>query len=186
MRLFALVFALLCVPVFAAPASGPVVGRKLPEFAGLDLNGHGKWRLANAYGRSAAIFFFCGCEPCHICARQWQALRNRGVVDSIIRQGGGAALPPLTVVVFAGDEAAARLFARQTGLGGSGLVLIPDPLMATTNRYNVAPCPRVFVAGRNGILRYTNASADDAPQGDDETLIVQRALESLRGDAAAR
>jgi nuclear transport factor 2 (NTF2) superfamily protein len=85
------------------------------------------------------------------------------------------------VAVFAGDKQATHDFARQTGLPAC-VLLIPDPRMEVTGSYGAESCPRAFVFDRHGILRYTNNSKDDLPQGHDEQRIAFKALQGIRAD----
>jgi peroxiredoxin len=170
-------FLLLAASMAAFAAPGPRVGDRVIEFKGSDVDGR-PWQPSSAAGRPIAMFFFCGCDACHRLARDWAGFQRSGVVARAAKAG---AKPPLTVAVFSGDSQAAKLFASQTRLA-KDVLLIVDPDMKTTNLYQAEPCPRVFVIDRSGVIRYTNNSADDAPQGHDEQVIAFKALKALRAD----
>ena len=161
---------------FAAPdALSAQVGGRVIDFEGTDVHGR-SWRPSSTAGRTIAMFFFCGCDACHRLARQWAALDRSGVIDAAAK---APAKLPLTVAVFAGDAEAAKLFASQTRLPANVLI-IADADLHATDLYQAGTCPRVFVSGRDGVIRYTNNSADDAPQGHHEQRIAFKALQALR------
>jgi len=172
------VFAVLVVllaPLAAYASQELRAGDRAIEFTGTDVSGRA-WRPSDASGRAVALFFFCGCDACHRVARAWAGYQRAGVVAQAAKPGSE---PPITVAVFAGDSQAARLFAAQTCLTGN-VVLIADPGMKATELYQAQRCPRVFVINSRGAVRYTNNSADDAPQGHNEQRIAFKVLQSLR------
>ena len=130
-------------------------------------------------GHPAVLFFFCGCPACQKCARSWATYLRSGVLKSSPFHPTAKEYPE-TVVVYSGDATAVKQFARQTGLTGPHVTLLTDTDMAATHKYGVDPCPRVFVTDRLGSIKYTNNGADDAPQKNDESVIVARALTWLR------
>ena len=165
----------LLAPLAAYASPGLRAGDREIEFTGMDVNGQ-VWRPSEAAGRTVVLFFFCGCDACHRLARYWAGYQRIGVISHAAKPGSK---PPITVVVFAGDSQAARLFAAQTRLTGD-VVLIADPGIKATDLYQAQRCPRVFVINRSGVVRYTNSSADDAPQGHNEQRIAYKVLQSLR------
>lgn len=163
----------------------PVVKKPAPVFTLTDAQGH-KRSLADFRGHPVALFFFCGCKWCHECADAWGQLQ-RGDALAVPASGGKSSVKdmPRTVVVFQGDAESVRAFATQTGLDTAQTVLLPDPNIEVTMRYQALPCPRVYVLDKQGILRYTNNHADDAPQKAPALAIVSRAVEALRAGASS-
>lgn len=174
MKMFLILFVASVLALTALPASYAngvgVVGAHAPDFQGRELDSKKTWRPSDAAGRPVALYFFCGCDVCHACARQWEAVRERGVLDSV-RPGASV---PLTVVVMAGDSDSTRQFVQETHLVGKDLVLIPDKSLALTRLYGAETCPRVFVIGVDGLVRYTNSATRDP------VMIVAQALSSIR------
>ena len=160
--------------------AGPpiVIDKPTPTLSAVDVNGH-NWTLRADLGRPVVLFFFCGCRECHNLSSSWAGLMTAGVLKAAPFSTARAA-SPVTVIVYSGDAAELKAFAKETGLPDD-VVLIPDPSMKWTNAYGVDPCPRVFVLDQKGALRYTNNGAADAPQGGHEDVIVARALSALRG-----
>lgn len=167
----------------ASGQKGPVVKKPAPVFTLADAQGH-KRSLADFRGHPVALFFFCGCQWCHECADAWGQLQ-RGNALAMPTPGGKTAATetPRTVVVFQGDAEAVRAFANETGLDTAQTILLPDPKIEVTMRYQALPCPRIYVLDGQGILRYTNNHADDAPQKAPALAIVSRAVDALRACA---
>ena len=91
-----------------------------------------------------------------------------------------AAKPPVTLIVFMGDAAAARAYAASAGLDMKQTVLLPDPDFKVTRLYHAMPCPRLYVLDGNGLLRYVNRHPDDAPQKAPAALLVAKTIDGLR------
>ncbi|HLV81551.1 MAG TPA: redoxin domain-containing protein [Chthonomonadaceae bacterium] len=178
-----LLLAGFCPSPPAGPKPPPVT-KPAPAFTLADAQGHSR-SLADFRGHPVALFFFCGCQWCHECADAWAQLQRGNALPA---PASGARPPakndPRTVVVFQGDAEAVRAFATETGLDTAQTLLLPDPKLAVTLRYQALPCPRVFVLDGQGIVRYTNDHADDAPQKAPALAIVSRAVSALRACAA--
>ena len=177
----AMLMLALASSVSAAPAKTPAVGQTLPAFTLADTDGK-QVTFSQQRGTAVALFFFCGCPWCTKCAQQWGQFQRGGVLAAASARPASASVPaPPTLIVFTGNAAAARAFAVQTGLDLKQTRLLPDPAMrVTTDLYHADPCPRVFVAGPGGRLRYTNSHADDAPRQASALVITSRALQALR------
>jgi alkyl hydroperoxide reductase subunit AhpC len=87
-------------------------------------------------------------------------------------------------VVFASSYSDALEFAHQTNLDLSTTTLLSDPEdHVPDDLYNAPTCPRVFVLDPNGIIRYTNNHADDAPRLVPGMAIALKALTAMRAAA---
>lgn len=156
----------------AAPAA-PILNKPAPEFsvAGLD----GKARKLSSYrGMSVALFFFCGCEHCHRCARVWGEYQRSG---SLAAHSGKSSARSL--VVFDEGKDALEQFLGETALDRQATDAFPCPDRKVARSYKAILCPRVFVLDSKGVLRYTNNHKDDAPQEAEAELIMDRALQAL-------
>lgn len=166
-RLFAFIagtlprFALVAGGALFAPQSvmaqnipGPSLAR---PFVLTDVEGH-QCSLASFKGRNCVVYFFCGCERCQRCARAWGEMQQNGALPL-----DASRKPPQTLIVFAGNAAPARAFAAANGLDTQQTLLLPDPDLRVTTKYNAGECPRAFVVDGDGFVRYTNSHPDDAP-----------------------
>jgi len=148
-----------------------------PDFALPDTTSRLR-RLSEFRGRRVALFFYCGCEWCHRCARVWGEMQRAGALASLPVPAKNS---PITVVVFQGDAGEAKQFEAQTGMDSAQTVLLTDESMhVTLDLYHAAVCPRVFVLDRHGYLDYTNDHVDDLPRKAPEQVIATRALKALR------
>lgn len=168
--------------------AAPAVKKPAPVFTLVDTQGQ-KRKLAEFRGRPITLFFFCGCQWCHECGQAWSQLQRSGALPqpgaTSGKQGDSSIeRSPLTLVVFQGDAEAACGFAAETGLDLKQTVLLPDPNLAVTQTYRALPCPRAFVLDGQGLVRYTNNHADDAPQKAPALAIVSRVVDALRACAA--
>lgn len=159
-------------------SAAPRVGRIALAFTRPDTAGR-PFVLTAHRGRPLAVFFFCGCPWCADLARSWGRLQR------------AARLPVRTetVVVFAGDKAAASAFAAKNGLDLAQTRLLPDPNSSLTeNVYRLAACPRAFALDARGTVRYTNDHADDQARQAPAATLAARTLAALRqtGRTAAR
>ena len=154
----------------AAEVRKATAGQSAPLFTLSGVDGHSH-SLAAYQGRSVAVFFFCGCPWCVRCAQAWGALQRR---EEAVHKP-----PHVTLVVFSGDGAAAKEFARETGLNTADTVLLPDPKMLVTDAYQAEPCPRVFVIDPAGMMIYTNDHADDVARRASAQRITVRAMNAL-------
>ncbi len=151
------------------PSVLPQTGHLAPPFTRTDTTGK-PFALAAARGRPLALFFFCGCPWCADVAQAWGRVQR------------GARLPnsARTVVVFAGDKAAASAFAAKNGLDLTQTLLLPDPDSKLTETvYHANSCPRTFVVNPQGIITYTNDHPDDLPRQAPAKTIVLHAFEAL-------
>ena len=140
------------------------------------------WTLPDAAGRPHSLhglqgsphlmFFFCGCAPCHACARLWAQAQRGGELF-------GAKTPTPTVVIFLGNAPGARAFVAETGLDPSQTLILNDPMDRVSRSYGVIQCPRVFVLDTHTRLAYTNSEAGPpltAPALVSRTLTAWRRL----------
>ena len=141
----------------AAPPSAPPLpqlGQAAPAFTLPDAQGK-PHALASYRGRSVLLFFYCGCEPCHECARAWADVQRSGELEATptmaagkpetlqgamgkpeAAQGaakkppskatGAATHPPLTLVVYTGAAADASRFIIETGLDAKQTLLLTE------------------------------------------------------------
>ena len=195
----------LAVPSSAPPL--PQLGQAAPAFTLPDAQGK-PHALASYRGRSVVLFFYCGCEPCHECARAWADVQRSGELEAAptvaagkpeplqgatgkpktaqgaakkpASKAAGAALPPLTLVVYTGAAADASRFVTETALDAKQTVLLMDDTDQAAERYQALACPRAFVLDRRGILRYTNPSPADGAKALAATALVSRVLTELR------
>ncbi len=152
--------------LFASPARPRDIA---PDFTAREVGGK-PVRLAKLRGKPVTLFVFCGCEACHKIAKEWTGYAR----DRVLPAGSGP-----TIAAYMGDRATAIAFAQETGLPKT-VTLIPDRNLEITQKYGVAPCPRVFVIDAVGRVRYTNNHSDDRPQKAAPALITGRALQALR------
>ena len=171
-----LLFLLFLAGLLSLPLSGTAkntlqIGDPLPAFALADLAGH-RHRLAEFRGRSVALFFFCGCSPCHQCARLWAQVQLNGDLSRAdLRKGNHIS----TVIVFTGSAGAARSFATDTGLDLNQTLLLIDPADSLSAKFHVQQCPRVFIVNPAGRLIYTNPDDDDPRPRLTPPAVVSRA-----------
>jgi len=148
------------------------VGQSVPAVT-LPDNAGRKHSLAEFQGRPYALFFFCGCAPCHDCARLWAQVQQNGD----LQMGGfGQGKKISTVVIFLGGVEAARSFVLETGLDLSQTLLLTDPDDHTTQKFQIIQCPRVFVVDAGGRLAYTNPDMGDTAPRLTNPALVSRAL----------
>ena len=166
--LSALTAAIIAPTLLAAP----LTGRPAPGFTLRDLQLH-PHSLAELRGRPVALFFFCGCEPCHRCASLWAEAQQSGVLAS------ESSVKPVTVAVFMGEAASARAFAAETGLDPKQTLFLTDPEEKAASAYGVTACPRFFVVDSHGILCRTNNEPGTDPQTTPAAVIVSRAQTAL-------
>ena len=158
---------------FAAPRRLPPSERSgllapTPSFRLPDLQGKTR-TLAEFHGRPVALFFFCGCEACHRCAKIWADVQRSGALP---------ATP--SVVVFSGDADAARLFLAETGMDPLQTTMLTDPKDEVAEVYHAPVCPRLFVLDRRSRLRYTNNERGTDPQTMPAAVLVSRAISAFR------
>ena len=182
--LFLLALAVCTVAPTIAPLDSPALKvetrRIAPVFTLADLAGK-KRSLSQYRGRPVALFFFCGCSWCTECAEEWGPLQRGGALPA----APAPAKPPITLVVYSGDNTALRYSAARWGLDKDKTVLLPDPGMRVTKVYKADPCPRVFILDGEGVVRYTNDHKDDRPREAPALVIVSRTIDALRSAAAA-
>jgi peroxiredoxin len=156
--------ALLGVGAAAKPVSAPPVpGFHLPDT-------QGKTRALSEFaGRPVALFFFCGCDACHRCAKLWADVQRSGALPNTP-----------TVVVFSGEAEAARSFLAETGLDPTQTTLLTDPKDDVAAVYHAPVCPRLFVLDRKTHLRYTNNERGTDPQTMPAATLVSRAISAFR------
>jgi hypothetical protein len=156
----------------SAPVKKPPVAR---AFALTDLDGK-RHTLADFKGRPVALFFFCGCEPCHKVADAWGQVQASGSLRS-----ADAAVPdPATALVFLGNADAARAFLDQVRLDRKQTAVLPDGDLSVARSYNALACPRTFVVDTKGAVTYTNNQKDDSPQKGSAIVIASKTLAALR------
>lgn len=169
--------------VSTAEDAPPAVGKPAPAFSLRDVNQKAR-SLAEFKGRRVALLFFCGCSWCIDVAREWGSLQRSGALaeaNPARNAAGRAAAPPITVIVGSTlDADGCRGFATRTELDLTQTVLLPDPDGTVVEAYHADPCPRVFVIGPDGVVRYINNGKDDAPRKAPALAIVSRALDALR------
>ena len=143
-------------------------------------------------GRDALVCFFCGCAACHRVAQAWAQVQQGGVFAadpapgrpvSAANSAEQALAAPALLVVFQGDRSASQAFCAETGLDKALTRLIPDADAHLTRANQALPCPRIFVLGRQGSVRYTNNSREDRPPLSPAPLVVNRILDALRAEA---
>jgi len=157
-------------PAHAAGARAARAGQSAPAFSLLDTN-HQKHSLTDWRGHPVAVFFYCGCAPCHRCAQTW--------ADAVQNTLATRQQKSMTVVVFSGEAPEARAFAAQTHLDPARTVILLDSREQTAERYGVTACPRVFALDAAGIVRYTNDEPGSDPQETPPALLVSRTLTAL-------
>ena len=162
-----LLLACLCLACCLPVAANNV----LPPFSLQGTDGHSH-RLAEIQGEPVALFFFCGCRPCHDCARLWAQVQQNGDLGDAKRQS--------SVVVFSGSAAHARKFAADTGLDPAKTLVLLDPDDRVTSAYGVRQCPRVFIAGPLGTAVYTSPDTGDSIPRLPAPALVSRALTAWR------
>ncbi len=153
-----------CLPTVAKSVVS--LGLPLPAFSLPDTDGH-LHGLAELRGKPVALFFFCGCRPCHDCARLWAQVQANGDL-------GGK--QQSSVVVFSGPAADARKFAADTGLDPAQTLVLADPDDRVTSAYGVRQCPRIFVAGPLETLAYTSPDTGDPAPRLPAPALVSRVL----------
>ena len=188
-----LLLGFLSVPVTLAARSPVAIGRSVPAFTLPDTTGQGR-SLAEFRGRPVAVFFFCGCVPCHDFARLWaQAQQNGDLGTGKLEVGKQVS----TAIVFAGERRAALSFAEETRLDLTRTLVLLDPADEISQRFNVQQCPRVFVLDPMGHLTYSNFEAKlpaysnfeaklPAPVLISRVLTAWRSLSSVSGTAQKR
>ncbi len=134
--------------------------------------------LSEWHGRAGVVYFFCGCPWCHECAQAWGALQRSGALPTPNGR------PAQTLVVYTGDIRATRVFAAGSGLDAKQTVFLADPDARVTRAYHSLVCPRVFVLDEDGVTRYTNNHADDAPRKASANVIVANVVSALRAPAS--
>ena len=139
------------------PINGPVPSLVLPDIAGQ------KHPLTEWRGKPFVLFFFCGCRPCHDCARLWAQAQQAGELRQKQSGKGTDAKAPATVIVFLGDGVEAKQFQTETSLVPAETRLLTDLSDQSGQRYGVTLCPRVFVVNAGGRLSYSNFQ-EDGPQ----------------------
>lgn len=157
-------------PAHAADARAARAGQSAPSFSLLDTS-HQKHSLADWRGHPVAVFFYCGCAPCHRCALLWAD----AVQNTLVKRQQKS----MTVVVFSGEAPEARAFAAQTYLDPARTVILLDSMERTAERYGVTACPRVFALDAAGIVRYTNDEPGSDPQETPPALLVSRTLTAM-------
>ena len=162
----------------------------------------GKAHSLSAYrGRSAVLFFYCGCRWCHQSAQSWSRVQRSGTLSQLgsnsgpsqsrnsksgtvsktVPQGGSA---PPTLVVYLGDKHEAQEFAGETQMDLKQTVFLIDPDEKVSSLYKAAPCPRVFVVDAQGHMLYTNNEKGADSYKIPAALITARTLDALRAVAA--
>jgi len=157
----------------ALPSTSPTNGRPAPIFILRDIQQR-RHSLAELRGRPIALFFFCGCVPCHRCASLWAEAQQSGLLDS------AASPKPITVAVFMGDAASARAFAAETALDPKQTLLLTDPQEKAATAYSVTTCPRFFIINSHGVLCRTNNEPGTDPQTTPATVLISRAQTALQ------
>lgn len=166
-------------PVQAAPT--PV--QSAPIFTLKDTQGK-THSLREFRQKPVALFFFCGCDPCHRFASLWaQASLDCYPFSQL---GSRTASPvqfisPLpTLIVYSGDGASAHAFMAEAGLNPQTTTLLLDPKEQVADTYNVTLCPRVFLIDPTGQVRYTNNERGTDPQITSAVVAVSRVLAIAR------
>jgi len=179
----------LAPPAVAAPSTvptapatpSPLVGKAAPTFTLLDAEGKTR-ALADYHGQPVVLYVFCGCRPCHKCARAWGQIQRSGILAQAAGKpsaiAGGQA--PWTLVLFHGDAEAIRTFVEETQLDLKNSVLLPDADEKISASYKAEQCPRVFVLDAQGVVRYTNDEEGEDSYKIPAPLIVSRAVDALR------
>ena len=160
-----------CLFLFLAPGAGADTAlpenKMAPAFTLKDAAGT-THVLTEYRGRSVVLCFACGCSWCHAFGIEWAQMQRTGVLTDAVGQteagSADADKSPVTLVVFMGDGPAARAYAVSAGLDLKQTVLLPDADLKVTRLYHAMPCPRLYVLDGNGLMRYVNRHADDAPQ----------------------
>jgi peroxiredoxin len=187
-----LALPLLCLMPAAGTSAGPGsasllglqhvprVGERAPAFKLADASGRHR-SLAEFRGRPVALFVFCGCSWCAAVAREWATAQRSASLSGPAASSG--AERPVTVVVGSGMEAkGCRALAARAGLDLAQTILLPDPDHSVAEAYHADPCPRVFVIGADGTIRYVNRGQADAPRKAPAPAIVAHALAALRAE----
>lgn len=152
-----------------APTNAVSEAAPAPSFTLTDTNGKA-FTLSAERGHPVALFFFCGCPWCADVAQSWGEAQRRSLLPARAQ----------TVIVFAGDKAAASAFALKNKLDLKQTRLLPDPdTKLTDGVYHVADCPRAFVVDPAGLVRYTNIHTDDRPRLAPAKTIVAHILKAL-------
>jgi peroxiredoxin len=169
----------LCVALIGAQSAHAqseklrvVAGQKAPEFHLPDIDGKAR-TLKEFRGQTLALYFFCGCFPCHQVGRSWSAIQRSGA----LKTNGKT---PLSLVVVHGDEVTARAFASDTQLDMKNTVVLPDKKETVSGTYDADPCPRVFIVDPQGTIRYTNDEKGRDSHSIAPALITARATTNLR------
>lgn len=185
LHLWSAVTCLLLIVAVGAFADTALPENKIaPTFTLKDVDGVG--RLLTEYrGRPVVVCFACGCQWCHAFGVEWAQMQRSGVLaDAVAPTDPNAPVDankaPLTLVIFMGDAAAARLYAASAGLDLKQTILLPDADYKVTRQYHAMPCPRLYVLDGNGLLRYVNRHADDAPQKATAAVLVAKTIDGLR------
>lgn len=154
-----------------------------PAFTLKDVDGVSH-TLTEYRGRSLVVLFACGCQWCHDFGTEWAQMQRSGVLADAVGQkepdAAAASKAPVTLVVYMGEATAARAYAVSVGLDLKQTVLLPDADYKVTRQYHALPCPRFYVLDANGLLRYVNNHADDAPQKAAASLLVAKTIDGLR------
>ena len=173
----------LTVPWGAGADTALPENRHAPAFTLKDADGTRR-QLTDYRGRPVVLCFACGCKWCHDFGIEWAQMQHSGVLPDAVGQTeaapAAASTAPLTLVVFMGDAVAARAYAAAVGLDLKQTVLLPDADFKVTRLYHAMPCPRLYVLDGNGLLRYVNRHADDAPQKAPAPLLVAKTIDGLR------
>lgn len=160
-------------PASAAPRRSPASPKPadvhaVPGFTLPDLSGKPR-RLTEFRGKTVALFFFCGCDACHRCAKTWADVQSSGVLPGTP-----------TVIVFSGETASAQSFLAETGLDAAQTTMLTDPKDTVAEAYHAPVCPRVFALDRHAGLRYTNNERGTSPQTMPAAVLVSRAITALQ------
>jgi len=153
------------------------VGEAAPRFSLIDAHGLSVSSI-KLHDHPVPLFFFCGCSWCRRYAQEWGFYQHT-TAHQIRASEQKRILPAEAVIIFSGDVASARDFARDTNLDPAQTVLLPDPHMTVTGDYSADPCPRVFVLDKKGIVRYTNNHLDDDPHMASPQAITSHVRDAL-------
>lgn len=194
-----LIFVMMVMGASVSADTTSVLNHVTPVFALTDTEGK-KRTLQEFQGRPVLLCFYCGCQACQDCGREWSQMQRSGVLADIAKQNNpkstgtienpkskaSAPVPgiqnhsPITLIVYMGDKDATRAFAETTGLDLKQTVLLPDADYSVTNSYQALPCPRYYILDSKGLLRYVNNHADDAPQKAPASTIISHVIDALR------
>ena len=159
--------AALTAPAQVNVSAARTTGHSAPAFSLQDAM-HQRHSLAEFRRSPVALFFFCGCEPCHRCAALWAQAQ----------QAGFSAKVP-TVIVYSGDIASGEAFLSETGLDPKTTTLLFDAREKVADAYSVTVCPRVFILDATRKVRYTNAEPGANPQTTPATVVVSRIIAAI-------